>query len=151
MCAASAHHASAAGRPARAAAAIGPPLGSNALRAAQVTLVSQRDTRALLGDLAGARRLARLSVLHVRGNPLSRAELGAAADVSRFGAAICVLDQSWVRGQPAVVPRPRYRFPSAVSTMSALLPYSVCAARALLLGVHKALERLQKDSCVSAD
>jgi hypothetical protein len=93
---------------------IGPPPGSNALRAAQVTLVSQRDTRALLGDLAGERRLARLSVLHVRGNPLSRAELGAAADVSRFGAAICVLDQSWVCGLPAVVPRPRYRFPSAV-------------------------------------
>jgi hypothetical protein len=119
MCAASAQHASAAGRPAHAAALLGPLPGPTALRAAQVTLVSQRDTRALLGDLAGARRLARLSVLHVRGNPLSRAELGAAADVSRFGAAICVLDQSWVRGLPARVSRPEYRFTSAVLAVSA--------------------------------
>ena len=50
-----------------------------------------------LKDTLGRRKL---SVLHVRGNPLSRTELGAAIDVSRYGAAICVLDQSWVRCVP---------------------------------------------------
>ena len=63
----------------------------------QVTLFSQRDTRELMGRLKDTLGRRKLSVLHVRGNPLSRTELGAALDVSRYGAAICVLDQSWVR------------------------------------------------------
>ena len=63
----------------------------------QVTLFSQRETRELMGRLMGALGRRKLSVLHVRGNPLSRTELGGAIDVSRYGAAICVLDQSWVR------------------------------------------------------
>lgn len=63
----------------------------------QVTLFSQRETRELMGRLKDTLGRRKLSVLHVRGNPLSRSELGAAIDVSRYGAAICVLDQSWVR------------------------------------------------------
>ena len=68
----------------------------------QVTLFSQRATRELMGRLVGTLARRKLSVLHVRGNPLSRTELGAAIDVSRYDTAICVLDQSWVRHESRV-------------------------------------------------
>jgi hypothetical protein len=41
-------------------------------------------------------QLKNISVLHVRGNPLRRLELGARIDIRKFKAAIILVDQSWV-------------------------------------------------------
>ena len=55
----------------------------------EVTLFNQRTSADVVGRLAGNGRLGghpphkNLSVLHVEGNPLSRAELAALVDVSR--------------------------------------------------------------------